>query len=155
MIIRTAVESDIPALAKLFNNSVKQIAPQKYSAKQVKAWAASSTDIKSFSKFILEPTTFVAEDKSLILGFGGITKLGYLTSLYVRGDYNRKGVGSKLLEKILEYSRVNQCDRIYTEASEFSKPLFEKFSFEIYGEERVERNGVSFERYLMQKFLHL
>ena len=151
MIIRTAIESDIPALAELYHYSVRHIAPQLYCPEQVKVWAAFSTDRESFSRFILEATTFIAEENNLILGFGGITVEGHLTSLYVRGDYNRKGVGSKLLTEILEYARIHQCTRIYGEASEFSKPLFEKFAFETYGEEEVEKNGILFHRYLMQR----
>ena len=150
-LLRTAIESDLPALAKLFNDSVRQIAPQKYSPEQVDAWAVSAMDTNFFSRFILESTTFIAEENDLILGFGGITTAGQITSLYVRGDFNRKGIGSRLLKKILEYARINQCDRLYTEASEFSKPLFKKFGFEIYGEEETIRNGVQFQRYLMQK----
>ena len=152
MIIRMAIKADIPALATLFENSVRQIASQQYSPEQVLAWANSSQDTESFSKFILEATTFVAEANNLILGFGGINKTGYLSSLYVRGDYNRQGIGSQLLDRIIEYARVNNIYRLYTEASEFSKPLFGKFGFETYEEEEVKRNGVIFHRYLMQKF---
>ena len=153
LLIKTAIESDLPALAKLFDDSVRRIAPQKYSPEQVDAWAASAMDTKFFSKFVLESTTFIAEENDLILGFGGITTAGQITSLYVRGDFNRKGVGSKLLKKIIEYARTNKCDRLYTEASEFSKPLFEKFGLEVYEEEEVIRNGIQFQRYLMQKFI--
>jgi putative acetyltransferase len=151
MTVRKVTKSDIPVLAKLFDNSVRQVAPQQYSPQQVAAWAASSSDMESFSKFILEPTTFVAEIDNLILGFGGVTTAGYLVSLYVRGDYNRQGIGSQLLTKIIEYAGANNIDRLYTEASEFSKPLFEKFGFEVCGEEEVTRNGIIFHRYLMQK----
>lgn len=153
MMIRMANDTDILVLAELFNNCIKQIAPEKYSPEQVSAWAASAANQESFNKFIFEPTTFIAETNNLILGFGGVTTAGYLASLYVRGDRNRQGIGSRLLTHIIEYAGSNNCDRLYTEASEFSKPLFKKFGFEIYEEEKVERNGVVFHRYLMQKFL--
>lgn len=151
--IRTANQSDLPVLAELFDNSVRKIAPEEYSPKQVDAWAASASDRESFSKLILEPTTFIVETDNLILGFGGVTTTGYIASLYVRGDRNRQGIGSRLLTKIIEYSCNNNCHRLYTKASEFSKPLFEKFGFETYAEEDIERNSVIFHRYLMQKFL--
>ena len=154
MIVRTAISSDIPALAELYRNSVRKIAPQQYSPAQVEAWAAFATETESFTKFILEATTFIAEENNLIVGFGGITLEGHLTALYVRGDYNRQGIGSKLLTEILEYACTHQWERIYSEASEFSKPLFEKFGFKIYGEEQVKRNGVLFHRYLMERFSH-
>ena len=40
--------------------------------------------------------------------------------------------------------------RLYAEASEFSLGLFKKFSFRLYGTEIVNRQGVEFERYLME-----
>ena len=153
MIIRTANQSDLPALAEVFKNSIRKIAPEEYCREQVEAWAASASNRESFSKFILEPTTFIAETDNLILGFGGVTTAGYLASLYVRGDRYRQGIGSRLLIHIIKYTCGNNCHRLYTEASEFSKPLFEKFGFETYEEEDIERNSVIFHRYLMQKFL--
>lgn len=149
--LRIATESDVIALAELFYQSVVTVAPQQYSAKQVQAWASFSRNIESFSKFILEPTTFIAEENDRLLGFAGITADGHLTSLYVRGDYNRQGIGSKLLNKIIEYSQINKIDQLYCEASKFSKPLFEKFGFVVYELEQVEINGVLFQRYLMNR----
>lgn len=151
MIIRTAIESDIPSLAKLYSDSVKAIAPQQYSPAQVQMWASFSAETESFRKFILEPITFVAEENNILLGFSGVTNQGHLASIYVHGDYHRQGIGSKLLEKVLEYAQINKIKRLYSEASEFSKPLFEKFGFETYDQEKVERNGVLFTRYLMQR----
>ena len=153
MNIRKATKYDIPALAELFNNSVQQIVPQEYSSEQVIAWTASTSNLESFSKFILEPLTFVAEADNLILGFGGVDKSGYLSSLYVRGDYNRQGIGSQLLTKIITYAQINRIARLYSYASEFSKPLLEKFCFKVYGEEDISRNGIIFHRYLMEKLL--
>ena len=153
MIIRQANENDIPVLAELFEDSVRQIAPEQYSPAQVAAWAASAANVESFGRFILESTTFIVETDDLMLGFGGVTKPGYLSSLYVRGGYNRQGVGSRLLTQILEYARTDNISRLYTKASEFSKPLFEKFAFKIYDEVDIERNDVVFHRYLMQRFL--
>ena len=64
MIVRTAIKEDIPALAELYRNSVSKIAPQQYSPAQVEAWAAFATETESFTKFILEATTFIAEENN-------------------------------------------------------------------------------------------
>jgi hypothetical protein len=41
--------------------------------------------------------------------------------------------------------------RLHTEASEFSKPLFEKFGFETIEVEHMVQKGVEFKRYRMQR----
>ncbi len=151
MIIRTAIESDIPALAKLYSHSVKAIAPGQYSQEQVQVWASFSEETESFRRFILEPTTFVAEKTLLLLGFSGVTHKGHIASLYVHGDYNRQGIGSLLLDSVIEYAQINGINQLHSEASEFSKPLFEKFGFSSYATEKVIRNGVLFQRYLMRR----
>ena len=151
--IRRAIKSDLEALAELFADSVGQIAPQQYSPQQVLAWANSASDLESFGRSVFQGTIFVAETKGLLLGFGGIQDTGYLSHLYVRGDYHRQGIGSSLLARIIKHARVCKLDRLYTEASEFSKLLFLKSGWELYAEEDVTRNNITFHRYLMQVFL--
>lgn len=151
MHIRIAVESDLPELADLFTGTVQNLAPQYYTPEQVAAWAASPADPEKFRDFILQPTTFVAE-MDRIVGFAGVTETGYVASLFVHADFQRQGVGSQLLTQIFLYAEQHSIDRLYTAASAFSRPLFEKFGFTVYERERVARNGVWFERDLMQRF---
>ncbi|MEC4894476.1 MAG: GNAT family N-acetyltransferase [Oscillatoria sp. PMC 1051.18] len=152
MIIRVATNSDILELGKLYTDSVLHLAPQYYSDQQVQMWASFPSQRESFAKFILEPTTFIIQEAETILGFSGIANDGHIASVYVHYNYLRKKIGSRLLATVLEYAQSNKIKRLYAEASEFSKPLFAKFGFEIYATEQVERNGVLFERYLVQKF---
>jgi putative acetyltransferase len=153
MKIRAATASDIPELAALYRHSVKAIAPQRYSTEQVEAWAYFPSDTESFRNFILEPTTFIAEAGGTISGFSGVEENGHIASLYVHGDYNRQGIGSRLLEAVIEYAKINKIPRLYTEASQFSRALFEKFEFQISGTDKVMREGAWFQRYLMEKLL--
>lgn len=151
--IRTATAADIAALAQLFTHTVETIGPQFYSPEQVQAWAKTPADSEKFQRFILEVTTFVAVLEGQIVGFAGVAETGYLATLYTHSDYQRRGIGSRLLEAVLEYAQAHQIGRLYTEASEFSKPLFEKFGFAVYEIEQVNRDGVWFNRSLMQRWL--
>jgi putative acetyltransferase len=152
MNIRLAQESDLPELAELFRQSVLSTAPQRYTPNQIQAWASSATDADSFRRLILEPTTYVATDSTGIVGFAGISSDGHVASTYVRGDRIRQGVGSMLMQVILDHANRNDIRRLYTEASEFSLGLFKKFDFQLYDTEVVERRGVQFMRYLMERY---
>jgi len=154
MNIRIAEELDIPALAELYQTTVLQIAPGHYSAEQTQMWAAFAADTVGFQQFILKATTFIASDESGILGFAGIAADGHVTSTYVRSDRIRQGIGSTLMQKILEYAHNHKIERLYAEASEFSLGLFEKFGFYIYDTEIVDRQGVKFRRYLVERIRH-
>jgi putative acetyltransferase len=151
--IRLADESDVPVLPGLFRRSVERIGPERYTAEQIRAWAVGPDDAERFRQFILGVTTFVAEDRRRIVGFCGLAADGHIASLYVDGGEGRKGIGSILMDAAIEEARACGIPRLYTEASEFSKPLFEKFGFKTTEIEHVTHNGVEFERYRMQLVL--
>lgn len=149
--IRLAQATDVPELATLFQTTVQQSAPQYYSPAQTQAWASLATGRDAFQQFILGVTTYVAVDATGIVGFAGIAADGHVASTYVRSDRLHQGIGSLLMETVLEHARLHQIPRLYAEASEFSLGLFQKFGFHLYGTETVDRQGVKFERYLVEK----
>ncbi|WP_080807238.1 GNAT family N-acetyltransferase [Halomicronema hongdechloris] len=151
MHIRLAAAADVPALAELFRQSVLAVAPQRYTLEQTQAWVSFATDLEAFRAFILAVTTYVAEDATGIVGFAGIGQDGHVASAYVRPDCIHRGIGSALMQRLLAYADSQGLQRLYGEASEFSLGLFLKFGFRQYDTEVVERQGVRFSRYLVEK----
>lgn len=149
MNIRIVEKSDLPELAELYQQTVLAIAPQSYSHSQTQMWASFASN-EDFDQFILKPTTFVVIDERGVLGFAGIAKDGHVTSVYVRRDRVRQGIGSLLMQTLLNYAKSNNLQRLYAEASEFSFGLFQKFGFCLYDTEIVDRQGVQFKRYLVE-----
>ncbi|MGK7890169.1 MAG: N-acetyltransferase family protein [Leptolyngbyaceae cyanobacterium] len=152
MQIRLATAADVPELAHLFHQTVLLRGAEHYSPAQVQAWAAFGDNTPEFHTFILDATTFVAVDRAMvILGFAGIADNGHVVSTYVRHDCLQQGIGSTLLQTLLDYAQSHDIQRLYAEASLFSLGLFNKFGFDIYGTELVERHRVQFERYLVER----
>ena len=149
--LRIAEPTDVPQLATLFKATVLQHGPQYYTAQQTAAWAATADDRDRFQQFILSVTTYLAVNESNILGFAGIGSDGYVASAYIHHQYLGQGIGSALMAQILDHAERDRLSRLYCEASKFSVGLFIKFGFHLYATEVVERHGVSFERYLMEK----
>ena len=150
MNIRRAQLTDLDAIRELFRAAVEVIGPQAYTDEQVAAWA-SFADADTFPLFDPMTNVFVAEDVSGILGFCGLSMSGYLASLYVRPDACRQGIGSKLLQHAIDCAVDVGIARLHTEASHFSRPLFLKHGFTDAGTEDVERAGVIFTRFLMER----
>ena len=149
----TETEADLLALAALFRDTVLVNAPQHYTVAQTAAWAAVDGASPRFRQFILGVTTYVAVDDTGIVGFAGIGEGGYVASVYVRHDCLRRGIGSTLMQTVLDHAQREGLQRLYSEASEFSLGLFIEFGFRQYGTEVVDRNGVQFTRYLMERVL--
>lgn len=152
MNIRIATAADLPELAALFRQTVLTQGPEYYSPDQVQAWAATAA-ADGFRQLILGVTTYLAVDPGGIAGFGGISRTGHVASLYVHHGRLHQGVGSILMAVILDHGQTQGLPRLYGEASEFSLGLFQKFDFTCYGSEVVERHGVEFRRYLVERYL--
>jgi putative acetyltransferase len=151
--MRIAETADLPALADLYRQTVLVHAPTYYTPEQTQAWAAFAEDLPHFSQLIFQATTFVLEDATGILGFAGIVDDGHVASVYVRHDCVGQGIGSQLMQIVLDQAQTNGMRRLYGEASEFSLGLFQKFGFQVYDTEVVDRAGVPFQRYLVEKWL--
>ncbi|HSM81436.1 MAG TPA: GNAT family N-acetyltransferase [Nodosilinea sp.] len=153
MHLRTATAADLPALAALFRETVLVNGPQHYTAAQTEAWAAVDAASPGFRQLILGVTTYLAADDTGIVGFAGIGDDGYVASAYVRHDCLHRGIGSLLMQAVLTHAQEKATPRLYAEASEFSLGLFTKFGFSQYDTEVVERHGVAFTRYLVERVL--
>lgn len=74
------------------------------------------------------------------LGPGGIDKVWCLKVLSVHPDFQRRGVGTALLDWGLSHAR-SQGEEVYLEASEFGKGLYLKKGFKEVGELIVDDKG--------------
>ena len=146
--LRLATTADLPALRALYAAATEARGPSAFSPEQVRAWVAFADDEKEFARFVLDATTFVAEDKAGDktgpIGFAGLDPDGRIVSLYVRPDCERRGVGSALLRHVLAEAEALGIDRLYTHASPYSRPVFERAGFRFVGIAHATRRGVAF-----------
>ena len=152
MTIRPAIPADVPVLAALYAASVRALGSAHYTESQVEAWAAFAEE-PAFRSFVLHNDTLVAEDEAGLAGFAGLGSDGRIASLYVHPRRIREGVASSLLEALLARARAAGLAALTTEASALSRPVFERFGFQLVEVETVERRGVQFDRYLMRREL--
>jgi len=149
--IRPMAQGEEQALTRLYQDSILGLGPAHYSAEQVTAWASFGAEREAFTEFVCVPWTVVAEDETGLIGFAGLEDDGHVPSLYVRHDRARRGVGSQLLEAVLREAESRGVNRLYAEASLFSKGVFEKYGFVVERMEHSERRGILFDRFLMAR----
>jgi len=153
MQFRLATADDLPALAELYATTVRKLGPALYTADQVRVWSASPDDAERFRCFVLNAYTLVAvvEESPHPVGFAGLEADGRIASLYVQADFCRRGIGSALLTALLQKAEQDGLTQLRTEASKFSRPVFERFGFELDEVERGMHHGVPFMRFLMSR----
>lgn len=145
--IRRYEDTDCNAVADLFYNTVHTINAQDYSSEQLDVWASGNIDLEQWNQSFKEHFTLVAVCDGIIVGFGDISVSGYLDRLFVHADYQGRGVGSAICEKLEEF--VQQS--IITHVSITAKTFFLQRGYEIVKEQIVERQGVGLKNFVMIK----
>jgi len=147
MEIRAYRSSDGEALAELFYKTVHIANTKDYSQEQLTVWTASAADRDKWEETFKEHYVLVAVDKNTIVGFGDITRSGYLDRLYVHPSYQRKGIATALCDRLEQAVR----GKVITHASITAKPFFEKRGYEMIKEQQVERQGIFLTNFIMEK----
>lgn len=149
--IRGYDNDDLPVLAGIYRDSIRHRGPEYYSEQQVAAWSSFPDAMRDFEHWLTSATTCVAVDRAnRCIGFAALEAPGRISALFVAPAWMRQGVGSSLLTHLLKEARLRRYTTVTTEASEFSRPLFEKCGFVVLEIEHTEFKEVAFTRYAMQ-----
>lgn len=146
MIIRTYKNADCDALAELFYETVHTVNANDYTPAQLSGWAKDCDSLKVRRKDLSIQKTLIAEQNSVIIGFGSIDKLGCLDLLFVHKDFQRQGVATAICNELEKGFAV-----IKTYASVTAKPFFEKRGYVAIKAQEVERLGVKLKNFAMIK----
>ncbi|MDO6386626.1 GNAT family N-acetyltransferase [Uliginosibacterium sp. 31-12] len=136
--------ADAPALAAVYRTAILETGRSAYSAEQCAAWAATADDASAWAARLQDNWVRVAVDEEgEIVGFGGILMPGQIDLLFTVPDANRQGIGSLILEDLLELATAMGAKKVTAIASELSKPFFEKHGFKLVESGEHERCGQS------------
>ena len=82
MRLRRYRTEDLPILARLFGETVRQVNCRDYTLPQVEAWAAGEADLLTRDSWFQRLYTLVAEAGGRIVGYGNVEDTGYLDHLF-------------------------------------------------------------------------
>jgi len=150
--IRMYRHADLASLAQIYRSSIRHFGSEYYSKDQITAWSSYPDHAEVFEKWLAQATTYVAVSSiNAPIAFASIEEQGRISALFVAPEVMRKGVGTALLNHLIEEARSRRITTLATEASEFSKPLFEKSGFRVKEIEHTKFKDVRFSRYVMYK----
>ncbi|MEH2179954.1 GNAT family N-acetyltransferase [Nostoc sp.] len=145
--------ADTEEIMKLFYDTIHEVNIHDYTQEQVAAWAPANMDIEVWIKSLGSKFTYVAEEQDKIIGFGELEANGHINRFYCHKDFQRKGVGKKILEQIELKANSLGVDKLFTEASITAKPFFESQGFIVIKKQEVERIGQKLINFVMEKYL--
>ena len=152
--LRPYQSDDAPLLTDLYARSVRHYGPRAYSSDQVAAWAATADDAGVAARCADGRRVLVAQDDAgRVLGFGDLEADGHLDFLYVAPEAEGLHVGSLLYAALEEHARGLGLSRIFVEANELARTLFERRGFTVLGRNDLDLAGVAIHNYRMEKRL--
>jgi len=154
MILRPFRSGDAEALADLYRRSVLHYGPSAYSAAQVEAWASTASAARIGANCTDGRLVLVAVDAAdRHLGWGDLEADGHLDFLYVAPEAQGLRVGSALYAALEDHARSAAMPRIYVEASELARRLFEKRGFRVQHRNDLRIGDVDIHNFSMEKHL--
>ena len=151
MNLRQITIKDQLELKKVYFDSIQSLDENLYSKEQKRAWSSQAWDNPNFDKSITKGKGWLLSEKGIIVAFATRYPKNRIALFYCKGKFQRKGCGSKLLNKLEEEAKKEGLDSLSTEASFISFKLFLKNEWEIIRKEKVTINNIFFERYKMIK----
>lgn len=151
---RKATLADIPDLREMCKATLRAVNIADYTPEEIEDWASCSDDTSHLTDLITNLHFLVAlNEAGEIIGFTSIRKDGYLHSMFVHKDYQRRGVASFLLSKAEEYAIENQIETITSEVCITAKPFFERKGYSVIEEQKRKANRLCLTNYWMKKEL--
>ena len=155
MNLRQINSKDQLELKKIYFDSIQSLDEKKYSKEQKRAWSSQAWTNPNFERSIMQGKGWLLSEQGTIIAFATRYPKDRIALFYCKGDYQRKGYGSKLLHKLEDEAKKEGLDSLNTEASLISYELFLKNEWKIIRKEKVIINNIFFERYKMTKIIKI
>jgi putative acetyltransferase len=128
--------ADAAYLAAIYRASVMELTSDDYSEAQQEAWAETSEQ-PDFPTKLANQLTLVATINSAPVAFISLRGADHIGMLYVHPGVVRQGIGTMLYDAIEKLAGARGAKQLTVDASDTSRPFFEKRGFE-----GVQRNTV-------------
>ena len=151
MRIRSYKASDIPAISRLYYDTVRQSDSRDYSDRQIEAWAPRVYPDTFWKQRLRRCRVYVADEQGTVEGFATLDKTGYIDCFFVHYLWQGKGVGTRLLNNLEIAARKQRLKRLRADVSITAMPFFRKAGFRVIRLQKKIYRNCSFRQFVMHK----
>ena len=155
MNLRQITIKDQLELRKVYFDSIQSLDEEIYNKEQKRAWSSQAWENPNFDKSITQGKGWLLSKRGIVIAFAIRYPANKIALFYCKGEFQRKGFGSKLLKKLEDEATKEGLNSLSTEASLISYKLFLKNEWEIIRKEKITIDNIFFERYKMIKIINL
>lgn len=153
MLIRTHRNGDIPDISRLYYDTIHRINSNDYTLEQIDAWAPVVPDVSFWKERAKRYRVYVAEENERIVGFTELDSAGHIDCFFVHHEWQRRGVGSRLMERVVATANRELMPRLFAEVSVTAAPFFSSRGFVVVRENKALRRNVTLKQYAMERWL--
>ncbi len=150
--LREFKASDLEAVLQVYQEAIRTTGAKYYDQDQIKAWSSiADLDKKHWLQSLSDNITFIAEADGKIVGFGDMTRSGYIDHVFILQKHQGQGILQIMVRKFEEEALRLNLKEITTEASLVAMPVARRLGYKIVTKQVVEHKGERFVNYLMRK----
>jgi len=153
--LRPFERSDAPVVAELHRRAVEIIGARDYGPAQVAAWASRAPSAERVCARAEDGRlTLVAVDAAdRPMAYADLEPDGHVDHLYCAPEAAGRGLASALCEALEAHARAKEIPRLYAEASEAARGVFESRGFTVTARREFEIGGAPIHNYAVEKRL--
>lgn len=153
--IRTYERRDAADLAEIFFSSVRQVALSDYTARQAAAWAPEQPTPDQMHETACDGrlTLVAANEHDRAVAYIDLEPDGHIDHLFCAPEAAGHGIASRLCEAAEAAARKQGISRLFTEASELARRVFDRKGFVVLERQDMVLRGVPIHNYRMTKKL--
>ena len=145
LVIRNARPSDVTALSVLAQETYSDAFGHSFSEADLAAHLAKHLSPDNFTQILEKDVVLLAEVSDCIIGYAQFgapndsvepDRVQELRRLYVRSEYQSKGVGGALMEAVLSHPHMKNAATILLDVWEHNpgaQRFYQRYSFEVIG----------------------
>jgi putative acetyltransferase len=153
MKIRTYKTEDARAIWELFRDTIRSVNRKDYTEVQCETWANSFSSIEVLKSRLENSYSIVALLDERLVGFGTLNDANEVDLLYSHRDFQRKGIGSEILDQLETYANSRGYEELTAEASMTALGFFQSKGYLLEKKQCKHVNGVEFINFLVKKSL--
>ena len=149
--VRPYRPDDATALSALYEASVRALGARDYAPAQIEAWASLAPSPDALDGRMGDGRTRLVAVADGLAGFIDVEPDGHIDLLYVAPAAAGAGVARILLETAEALARQSGANRLYAEASETARPVFERLGYSVVARRDFEVAGVAIHNWAVEK----
>jgi GNAT superfamily N-acetyltransferase len=153
MLVRTHRVGDIPGISRLYYDTIHHVNFHDYSREQVDAWAPTVPDVDFWKERFKKYRVYVAEADRHVVGFTELASTGHIDCFFVHYEWQRRGVGSRLMDRLIATAGKEKMLRLFAEVSITAVPFFRDREFVVLRETETVRRNVKLKQFAMERWL--